>query len=201
MCYNGGMETHDLAQDSGEGGRKGLVVILLVAAVLAVGLVVAIVVLNLRPAGMSDEIPVEDIDLSEFQDIEGSEVSANDALTKCYEIRRSFTDGGYDLEEVKQEYEANMATNDAAYNLYITMCYADFVYDYDGGLDAALNVADLAKPLPKAVDVQAHYYVSLRDIYEKAGNEAGVRYCEQMLEQLMPTEPPVDDPSMVEEEE
>ena len=177
--------------------HAGTLVLLLILITIAIILTVAIIVIN---SNKKDDELVE-IDFSQFEDIPGEDVSRNNALSDCYIIRMGFEAGGVGFDETKQEYEVNMSTDDSVYNTYITICYAEFVYKYGGGIEDAKNVMLLAEPLPNDLDVWISYYASFRDLYLEAGDEDGAAYCNGILNRLSPSDAPEEEINVYKEEE
>ena len=81
------------------------------------------------------------------------------------------------------------------------MCYADFIYDYGDGIEAAAEIMGLAEPLPNNISVKVSYYASFRDLYLEDGNEEMVKYYNNKLSEFLPSEAPEEMLDIVEEEE
>lgn len=144
--------------------NKSWAVILGVLMLAIVGLVAAIVIININHE--------EELKRQEEERIQ-EEIALDNAVTEqCNTVRESYESGAIPLDVAEQYFENQIKeeTTDA-HKAFTIRCYSEFVYDAGEGITAAVAIADRLKTLSEDDGMLMNYYITLRDLYEKDGNE------------------------------
>ena len=177
------------AQEKREGRASNRlpVILLSIFGVIILGLVVAIVLVVLKP-WESAEIK-EIIANKDNQSLDAAQQRIErraQAMQDCGSIKNEYSSGEIDYEKAKSEFDAKMLSSDPVYNLYFAICYAGYIKSDIGETDGAIEVL-------KTVDSQLEnlnrqnvidYYVAMRSLYKYAGNSEMEEYYNSMVEEM-----------------
>ncbi len=144
-----------------------------VMVVVAVGIVITIVVLNLP----------QDVEMGEEDEEIVQQLNWSSAISDfVYSVdTRLETDLDYTLEDAERDYEEMIAKSTLEEKYRLVTSYAFFIKEQTGDVDRA---SDIMKSMEEEVsrDYLARYYVSLSEIYEGVRNEEANRYYKMAVE-------------------
>ena len=144
---------------------------------LIVGLVVAIVVVNIT----------HEAEIKEAERIQKEKEAelGNEATKQCNAVNASYDEGAISLDIAKQYFENALADNDdVMFKTYVASCYARFVYDAGDGIDAAVVIMDRLELWLDNESVLSNYYTVLRDLYRENGSMGEVEYYDDLLYEM-----------------
>lgn len=160
----------------GESREGVLVVVFCCLMVIIVGLVVGIVAVSNNSNRISEETDVENDD------------PGLQALIVQEEIDDRYdNDSSYTLQDAIDDYEREMNEGSSAKRIYVAINYADFVYTQYEDIDKAMAILKRVEPLLTDEDAPVtDYYVAVKVLYEKAGEDEQAEKYDQMIMEMTP---------------
>ena len=156
--------------------------------VVVVGLVVAIVVVVLKP--WEDKTTEEIIANNDNMSIEATTQRLerrNAAMQECNDIKNDYGSGNIDYATAVNSFDSKMLSSDPVWDIYYAICYANFIYDntedsYDG-----IEVLNKVESQLDEVNnnIATDYYVALGLFYGYANDEEKVIYYNSIVNNLL----------------
>ena len=158
--------------------NKKIVLILVVLALLVVALVVGVIVANV----MHREDNSEEY-RRYYEKVEMNNVGMDD----CNAIQSAYESGVINLEMADDLYENLYDKNENDdYKIYLTLCYAYYVYEKGGDPMIAINRVEKVWPLIEDNEDKISYYGEIVEFYSAAGDTERADYYQQLQEELLP---------------
>lgn len=153
--------------------RKTIFLILIVLALVIVALVIGIVVANNTLNKEAYEKYVEKVEMN------------NLGIADCEEIQNAYDSGMINVNGANGLYEDYYTSSENDdYKIYLTICYANYIFDKDGNLDRAVGLVEGIESLIKENEDKNSYYNALIYYYGAVGDNEKVDYYQQLKDEL-----------------
>lgn len=145
--------------------RKILIGVLSVLVVVIVGLVVAIVV-GMNSFELTDNVQV---------------------IARCNEINDRYNEN-LDYNQAIASFDDSLNDSANIQKMYLSICYAKFIYKNEGNLEKAASVLKKYQSLSESEggEVEIDYNVAMRDLYESAGDMEEAGHYGEIVIELVP---------------
>ena len=158
--------------------NKKIVLILVVLALLVVALVVGVIVANV----MHREDNSEEY-RRYYEKVEMNNVGMDD----CNAIQSAYESGVINLEMADDLYENLYDKNENDdYKIYLTLCYAYYMYEKGGDPIIAADRVEKVWPLIEDNEDKISYYGEMIEFYSAIDDTEKVDYYQQLQEELLP---------------
>ena len=181
LCYNSSMTNN----------KNLLKILCCVFGVVILGLVVAIIVVLVRPR--ESIVTISDIIEGQTNPVSNSAV----AFMFNEEIQNNLGEG-YSYDDAIYDYQKAYDESTGSMKIYIAVEYADFLYYELARLDDAVDVLEKVGDLPDDKVVLHVYYSKLLELYEAKGDEEKIEQCKELLFSLNGEEKAVSDDYLME---
>ncbi|MBR3144008.1 hypothetical protein IKF12_02285 [Candidatus Saccharibacteria bacterium] len=171
--------------------KNSLKILCCVFGVVILGLVVAIIVVLVRPK--ESVITISDIVESQTNPVSNSAV----AFMFDEEIQNNLGEG-YSYDDAIYDYQKAYDESTGSMKIYIAVEYADFLYYELARLDDAIDILEKVGDLPDDKVVLHVYYGKLLELYEAKGDEEKIEQCKELLSGLNGEEKAVSDDYLME---
>lgn len=157
--------------------NKKIIAIIIALFVIIVGLIIGVVIVNNSRKKIDEEEYAEYLEKVEMDNL---------GIEDCEQIQNAY-DGGAIKRAASDTLYENLYNNNENddYRIYLTICYADYIYDKEADLDGAVELVEKIKPLIKTIDDEASYYNAMAYYYYWSGDEEKSEYYQQLSDDLM----------------
>lgn len=156
--------------------RKTILLILIVLVLVIIALVVGIVIANnvqKKEDGEEYKKYLEKVEMN------------NSGIADCEEIQNAYDSGVINADSANSlydDYYTNSENDD--YKIYLTICYANYIFDKDGNLDRAVELVEGIESLIKEDEDKNSYYNALIYYYGAVDDNEKADYYQQLQDEL-----------------
>lgn len=156
--------------------RKTIFLILIVLALVIVALVIGIVVANNTLNKENKEAYEKYVEKVEMNNL---------GIADCEEIQNAYDSGMINVNGANGLYEDYYTSSENDdYKIYLTICYANYIFDKDSNLDRAVGLVEGIESLIKENEDKNSYYNALIYYYGAVGDNEKVDYYQQLQDEL-----------------
>ena len=176
------------------GGNNKLVVVLGGMILVIIGLIIAIVVVNIK---QRDNLDYEDTVVSEIDNLAdvGQQMTGWDGpiddTTKAFALKESIdkrlkSDSSYDSEDAIMEYDEAYDLADGDLKCYIAIYYADYYFSSTQDLTKSVDILEQIDTATLDIEAETSRLYALKDLYDSVGDNEKAELYAQRIDALIP---------------